>query len=659
MSESATTFYVTGGTLRLDAPSYVERKADTNLLEGLLAGEFCYVLTSRQMGKSSLMVRTANKLRERGVQVIVLDLSAVGQNITLEQWYNGLLSMMGEQLGIEYELDEFWAANETLSPVQRWFKAVAKVVLRPRSGPVVVFIDEIDVVRSLPFSTDEFFAAIRECHNRRATNPEYILLTFCLLGVATPSDLVRDTNITPFNIGHRIDLNDFTPEEANRLARGLYIDGPRAPEPLKRVLYWTSGHPYLTQQLCQALARDLRANNPGDVDRRCDELFLNRRARERDDNLVFVRERLLRSDVDLTDLLELYLKVWNGKSMLVDETSPIVNVLRLSGIVRAEGGQLSERNRIYHHAFDRSWVKANLPGAELRRQRAAFRRGVLRTTAIAAVVIIAMSIMVLIAADKTRKARTALAESYFSQAQAKRGSGSSGQRYESVAALKEASRYYTNRADLRNELIACLALPDLKEDFERYRLPDSTHVYELNPNLGLWAAAQSDGTIIIRSLHGHQPVSSIAGYGSPVKRLRFAPGQDILLAEYSSASSSETVLWEWRKGERLFALPHGIHAQAVDFSSDGKKLAIGQSNAQLTVYSLPNGEIAFDRALKLESGLPRVLHVIRFDPSGQNLAESCLSDPNVQIWDLQNPRSNRRVLLYHPDPVNDLSWHPS
>jgi hypothetical protein len=48
------TFYVTGGTLRHDAPSYVERQADKDLLDGLLKGEFCYVLTSRQMGKSSL-----------------------------------------------------------------------------------------------------------------------------------------------------------------------------------------------------------------------------------------------------------------------------------------------------------------------------------------------------------------------------------------------------------------------------------------------------------------------------------------------------------------------------------------------------------------------------------------------------------------------------
>jgi hypothetical protein len=87
MSAPESTFYVTGGTLRHDAPSYVERQADKDLLEGLLKGEFCYVLTSRQMGKSSLMVRTASKLREQSVSVVVLDLTAIGQNLTPEQWY--------------------------------------------------------------------------------------------------------------------------------------------------------------------------------------------------------------------------------------------------------------------------------------------------------------------------------------------------------------------------------------------------------------------------------------------------------------------------------------------------------------------------------------------------------------------------------------------
>ena len=97
----ASNFYVTGGNLKLDAPSYVERLADTELYQHLKEGEFCYILTSRQMGKSSLMVRVANRLRQEGAYVAVIELTGIGTNVDVEQWYDGLVLSLGRQLGVE------------------------------------------------------------------------------------------------------------------------------------------------------------------------------------------------------------------------------------------------------------------------------------------------------------------------------------------------------------------------------------------------------------------------------------------------------------------------------------------------------------------------------------------------------------------------------
>src|SRR5262249_27437065 len=142
---------------------------------------------------------------------------------------------------------------------------------------------------------------------------------------------------------------------------------------LQRVLYWTAGHPYLTQRLCQAAAADARVTRAGDVDGLCETLLLSRSAQEKDDNLLFVRERLLRGEADPAAVLALYRQVWSGRRVDVDDTNPLVSLLRLSGITRVAGGRLRVRNRIYERIFDAAWVAAHMPDAELRRQRAAYR----------------------------------------------------------------------------------------------------------------------------------------------------------------------------------------------------------------------------------------------------------------------------------------------
>ena len=369
-----TGFYTIGGTLHHDSPAYVERQADKQLRRVLQAGEFAYVLTSRQMGKSSLMVRTTQELRKHDTKVVILDFTAVGQNVSPEQWYDGLLLGVGRQLDLEDELEDFWMDNQRLSPVQRWFAAIREVALAKLEEPIVIFCDEIDVVKSLPFRTDEFFAAIRECYNRRIHDPALARLNFCLLGVATPAQLISDPNTTPFNVGTRVQLEDFTPQEATGLAEGLAPPGQVQIDTealLARIISWTHGHPYLTQKLCRKVAENVAVNQRSlnghleEVDNICEETFLSTRAREQDDNLLFVRDMMIRNARDLGTLLERYNQIREGDEILDDETDDICNHLLLSGIVRLENGKLVVRNRIYSDVFDSSWITKVKPVAEV------------------------------------------------------------------------------------------------------------------------------------------------------------------------------------------------------------------------------------------------------------------------------------------------------
>ncbi|MBB6053649.1 AAA-like domain-containing protein [Armatimonas rosea] len=398
-------FFVAGGNLAPDARCYVRRQADDALLAALLSREFSYVLDTRQVGKSSLMVRAAAQLRREEVRVAILDLTGVGQNVSPEQWYSGLLAQLGAAIGLEDALEDFSETRPQLGPAQRFFAALREVALPASPRPLTLFVDEIDAVRSLPFPTDEFFAGVRACYNRRADDPELLRLTFCLLGSATPDSLVRDARVTPFNIGQRIVPTDFTLLEARPLAEGFGDGGMHA---IERILYWTDGHPYLTQRLCQAVAEVGRWDNDS-VDRAVARLFFHESAREEETNLSFVQRRVLEGGEDVTALLELYRRA-RRREVKEEPGSPLGAILKLSGIVRSVRSQLRVRNRIYARVFDEAWINRSIPDGERRRQRAAFYRGLLPTASVGLAGLAATGVLTVRSVRAEREATRSLNE---------------------------------------------------------------------------------------------------------------------------------------------------------------------------------------------------------------------------------------------------------
>ena len=351
--------YTVGGTVQAGGGIYVPRHADEELLELCRQRIFTYILTSRQMGKSSLMVRTAERLADEDIQSVVIDLTQLGVKLTAEQWYLGLLSIIEEALMLDTDVVKWWQSRNHLGFTQRLTQFFQEVLLVEVTSPVVIFVDEIDTTLSLDF-TDDFFAAIRYLYVARAQNANLKRLSFVLIGVATPGDLIRDPKRTPFNIGKRLDLTDFSFEEATPLAEGLGLEKEPAQKLLKRVLGWTGGHPYLTQRLCSVISEQGKDSwSSTAVKQVVSNTFFGEMSQQ-DNNLQFVRDMLTKRAPNQDEVATVFREIRLGRRSVVDEEKSIIKShLKLSGVVRRENNVLRLRNHIYEQVFDRKWVNEN------------------------------------------------------------------------------------------------------------------------------------------------------------------------------------------------------------------------------------------------------------------------------------------------------------
>ena len=359
MSRAEPVAFVAGGTVQAGGGIYLPRRADDELLEHCLAGDFTYILTSRQMGKSSLMIRAAERLVDKGAVPIVIDLTEFGAQTTAEQWYKGLLLGVEEQAMLGTPAAGWWARQADHSFAHKFTRYLREVALKERAERLVVFVDEIDTTLRLDF-TDDFFAAIRFLYQQRAAEPDLRRLSFVLIGVATPGDLIKDPTRTPFNVGYRLELTDFTLDEAAPLADHLAVPAPLRRELIGWILSWTNGHPYLTLRAIRSLADSPPpAWTASLVDERIGELFL-RAGADSDSNLHFVRDMLTKKAFNREAVLRTYWNIRRGRQVVDKELDQVGNWLKLSGVVRRQDGVLRVRNPIYERVFDERWARDHL-----------------------------------------------------------------------------------------------------------------------------------------------------------------------------------------------------------------------------------------------------------------------------------------------------------
>lgn len=362
--------YKFSSTLSPTDPSYVDRKADIDLYQALVSGKYCYIFNSRKMGKSSLTVRIQTKLEAEGLVCSRIDLNELGTSVSQKNWYCSLILEIAEQLEIDMNELESWINYQSVTNVGLFRQFIKEILLKKIEKKIVIFIDEIDVVRKLPFPMDDFFAFIRSCHEKRVINTEFERLLFVLIGTATPNQLIQDSKRTPFNIGQAIELNGISLEDnCDPLMVGLEELGVGPKEVLKEILYWTQGQPFLTQKLCYLVAKS-QVQIPKALLSAWMRDFIYKNIIDNWENkdepafLSSIRDRLI-NHPDQAYLFRVYSQILKGKPIKANHI-PEHDELLLSGlIIIDQQGYLKVANPIYQSIFNEQWiyriVSANRP----------------------------------------------------------------------------------------------------------------------------------------------------------------------------------------------------------------------------------------------------------------------------------------------------------
>ncbi|BAZ15824.1 WD-repeat protein [Calothrix sp. NIES-4071] len=119
--------YQVGGSLNEKAPTYVVRQADKDLYQSLKVGMFCYVLNSRQMGKSSLRVRTMAKLKREGFVCVAFEMRELCvHEVTEDEFYGGFVSHLVSEFNIDIDLEDWWRQHSFFHPSLRLSKFVCR-----------------------------------------------------------------------------------------------------------------------------------------------------------------------------------------------------------------------------------------------------------------------------------------------------------------------------------------------------------------------------------------------------------------------------------------------------------------------------------------------------------------------------------------------------
>ncbi|MCP4697582.1 MAG: hypothetical protein GY862_12140 [Gammaproteobacteria bacterium] len=682
-----------GGTLNPRKHLYIIRRENEDEVFHLLArGEYCNIYSSRQVGKSSLMINTALRLKEQGIRVAFMDLAGeLGSPAEASVWYTGFLGKIAWTLGIETEVAAWWETQGRGTANQRLLQFFREIVFLKDESPLVIFLDEIDSTLKLPY-TDDFFTAIRTMYNEHSITQFYEKVTFCLIGVASPNELVKDPRTTAYNVGKTVDLRDFDPDrdDLSSLVYATCKDPGSGKKLVHTVVDWTGGHPYLTLRLCREIVQQ-GLKTPGQVEQLVDSAFTSLAQLRSDIHFQQITRFLGTRVSDQLAVLRLYERILSGKKEYDEITRPHIQ-LKLSGLVKRNAeGLLVIRNRIYAKIFNAEWVRKSKPQQTVRRLKR-FTIGISALLLLFITVFASLLFYNRFVVEPPRR----LAQQLESQLNKTSNEKEARRLFEYLSGVREhpvlgkrlkgyeetAKMAYANfqkRKETRTGEDWLLALNNTADEtnarkffkiltgqqddpntghrlksFEQQALEAYKRFWERRAgqlqNRALSNEADADKALILGAAAAvkrngalHPKILKIyasRGYARLVNTLRggsYGPWNHVAVSPDAKliAIANDDRIWDVSSGKT--SQPAGNLAVSVAFSPDGRHLLMGGHEGRAKIWDVVSGKELLDLA-----GLNKTVIDVAFSPDGRSVATVFWDESPVQI---RNSNTGKQLLL--------------
>lgn len=323
---------------------YVERSADKQIVNVINdMGRPGYVLVARQMGKTNLLLHTKHKMEDERNVFVYLDFSSIP--IYDDRAFFELLI----NKALEEGKSVFKEATEKVKKLrnERLFDSVNRytaelLILLEYVDKIVFVLDEIDALTRNKYS-DSIFSQIRSDYFQRVNYPELYKVTYVLSGVFEPKDLIKDPNISPFNIGEKIYLRSFNKKEMQEFITKANLT---LEEDVKNCIYdWTKGHPRMLNEICRGI-QYIDAPTVDDVNNVVYQCYLESFDKAPVDGI----RRNVETDSFLRDcVIQL---IYSPKDLSID----VKQKLYLAGIGDYEGIDFTFKNPIIKAALPLEWL---------------------------------------------------------------------------------------------------------------------------------------------------------------------------------------------------------------------------------------------------------------------------------------------------------------